>query len=58
MRASVGGVVVVLVLVLVLAGSLLMVGYSFANDDVHTRMAEQQIAVPASGSVAARPTRS
>jgi hypothetical protein len=42
--ASVGGVVVVIVLVV--AGALLMVGYSFANNYVHTQLAEQQIAFP------------
>jgi hypothetical protein len=43
--ASVGGVVVVIVLVV--AGALLMVGYSFANNYVHTQLAEQQITFPA-----------
>ena len=42
--ASVGGVVVVIVLVV--AGALLMVGYSFANNYVHTQLAEQQISFP------------
>jgi hypothetical protein len=42
--ASVGGVVVVLVLAV--AGSLLLVGYNFANDYVHTQLAEQQITFP------------
>ena len=42
--ASAGGIVVVLVLVV--AGSLLMVGYSFANNYVHTQLAEQQITFP------------
>ena len=42
--ASVGGVVVVIVLVV--AGALLMVGYSFANNYVHTQLAEQQIGFP------------
>lgn len=44
MLASVGGVVVVIVLVV--AGSLLLVGYSFANNYVHTQLAEQQITFP------------
>jgi hypothetical protein len=44
MLASVGGVVIVIVLVV--AGSLLMVGYSFANNYVHTQLAEQQITFP------------
>ena len=44
MLASVGGVVIVIVLVV--AGALLMVGYNFANDYVHTQLAEQQITFP------------
>src|SRR6202050_1261712 len=44
MLASVGGVVVVIVLAV--AGSLLLVGYSFANNYVHTQLAEQQITFP------------
>ena len=43
--ASVGGVV--LVIVLAVAGGLLMFGYSFANNYVHTQLAEQQITFPA-----------
>src|ERR1700728_668732 len=43
--ASVGGVV--LVIVLAVAGALLMFGYSFANNYVHTQLAEQQITFPA-----------
>jgi len=42
--ASVGGVV--LVIVLAVAGALLMFGYSFANNYVHTQLAEQQITFP------------
>jgi hypothetical protein len=42
--ASVGGVV--LVIVLAVAGGLLMFGYSFANNYVHTQLAEQQITFP------------
>ena len=38
--------VVVVVMVLAVAGSLLMVGYNFANNYVHTQLAEQQIAFP------------
>ena len=37
--ASVGGTVVVIVLVV--AGALLMVGYNFANDYVYFQLAEQ-----------------
>jgi hypothetical protein len=44
MLASAGGVVVVIVLAV--AGSLLMVGYSFANNYVHTQLTEQQITFP------------
>lgn len=44
MLASVGGVVVVIVLAV--AGSLLLVGYNFANDYVHTQLAQQQITFP------------
>jgi hypothetical protein len=50
MLASVGGVVVVIVLVV--AGSLLMVGYSFANNYVHTQLAEQQITFPSAAAFA------
>jgi hypothetical protein len=42
--ASVGGVV--LVIVLAVAGALLMFGYSFANNYVHTQLAQQQITFP------------
>ena len=48
--ASVGGVVVVIVLAV--AGSLLMVGYSFANNYVHTQLAEQQITFPSAAAFA------
>ena len=50
MLASVGGVVVVIVLAV--AGSLLMVGYSFANNYVHTQLAEQQITFPSAAAFA------
>ena len=53
MLASVGGVVIVIVLVV--AGGLLMIGYNFANNYVHTQLAQQQITFP---SAAARPTPS
>ena len=49
--ASVGGVV--LVIVLAVAGTLLLFGYSFANNYVHTQLAEQQITFPAGGGVRA-----
>jgi hypothetical protein len=45
MLASVGGAVVVVVLLV--AGSLLFVGYNFANNYVHTQLAEQNITFPA-----------
>lgn len=44
MLASVGGIVVVIALAI--AGTLLMVGYNFANNYVHTQLAEQQITFP------------
>jgi len=50
MLASVGGVVVVIALVV--AGSLLLVGYNFANDYVHTQLAEQQITFPSAAAFA------
>ena len=50
MLASVGGVVVVIVLVV--AGGLLMVGYNFANNYVHTQLAEQQITFPSAAAFA------
>ena len=43
--ASAGGVVVVIVLIV--AGSLGLWGYSFANSNVHNQLAEQQITFPA-----------
>jgi hypothetical protein len=42
--ASAGGLV--MVVVLVVAGGLLMWGYSFANSNVHSQLAEQQITFP------------
>ena len=42
--ASAGGALVVVVLVV--AGALLMWGYSFANSNVHNQLAEQQIVFP------------
>ena len=50
MLASVGGVVVVIVLVV--AGSLLMVGYKFADNYVHTQLAQQQITFPSAAAFA------
>ena len=44
MLASAGGIAVVIVLAV--AGSLLLVGANFANDYVHTQLAEQQITFP------------
>jgi hypothetical protein len=48
--ASVGGVVVVIVLAV--AGSLLLVGYNFANNYVHTQLSEQQITFPSAAAFA------
>ena len=48
--ASAGGAV--LVIVLLVAGSLAMWGYSFANSNVHNQLAQQQITFPALGSSA------
>ena len=48
-----GGLVVTVVLVV--AGSLLMWGYHFANSNVHDQLAEQQIFFPAKGSPALAP---
>jgi hypothetical protein len=42
--ASAGGMLAVIVLVV--AGALLMVGYNFANSNVHNQLAEQQITFP------------
>ena len=50
MLASVGGVVIVIVLAV--AGSLLLVGYNFANNYVRTQLAEQQITFPAAAAFA------
>jgi hypothetical protein len=41
-----------MVLVLVVAGALLMVGYNFANNNVHSQLAEQQITFPAQAAFA------
>jgi hypothetical protein len=46
--ASAGGVL--MVIVLLVAGSLLMWGYSFANSNVHSQLAQQHIVFPALGS--------
>ena len=40
------------VIVLVVAGALLMWGYSFANSNVHNQLAEQQITFPAAAAFA------
>ena len=48
--ASVGGIVVVVVLAV--AGALLLFGYNFANDYVHTQLAEQQITFPSAAAFA------
>jgi hypothetical protein len=48
--ASAGGALIVIVLVV--AGSLLMVGYSFANNNVHSQLAEQQITFPTAAAFA------
>lgn len=45
-----GGVVITIVLVV--AGVLLMWGHNFANENVHTQLAQQQIFVPKAGSAA------
>jgi hypothetical protein len=50
MLASAGGVIVVIVLVV--AGGLLFVGYSFANNYVHTQLAEQHITFPSAAAFA------
>jgi hypothetical protein len=47
---SVGGLLVVVVLVV--AGGLLMWGYSFANSNVHNQLAEQQIVFPSAAAFA------
>ena len=43
---------VVLTIVLVVAGVLLMWGHNFANDNVRSQLAQQQIFVPAAGNAA------
>lgn len=48
--ASAGGAL--LVVVLLVAGALLMWGANFANSNVHSQLAEQQIVFPAKGSPA------
>src|SRR5271154_7440159 len=48
--ASAGGLV--MVVVLVVAGGLLIWGYSFANSNVHNQLAEQQIVFPAKAAFA------
>src|SRR5580692_1727380 len=48
--ASAGGAV--MVIVLVVAGVLLMWGYSFANSNVHNQLAEQQIVFPSKAAFA------
>ena len=48
--ASAGGLV--MVVVLVVAGGLLMWGYSFANSNVHNQLAEQQIVFPSKAAFA------
>ncbi|HKE63677.1 MAG TPA: hypothetical protein VKB59_03385 [Micromonosporaceae bacterium] len=51
----VSSVGVMLTLVLLVAGGLLMWGYSFANTNVHNQLAAQQIYFPAKGSEALKP---
>jgi hypothetical protein len=46
---------VVLTVVFIVAGSLLMVGYNFANSSVHAQLAQQQIFFPPAGSDALKP---
>jgi len=48
--ASAGGLL--MVIVLVVAGGLLMWGYSFANSNVHNQLAEQQIVFPSKAAFA------
>jgi hypothetical protein len=50
MLASAGGVIVVIVLAV--AGGLLLLGYNFANNYVHTQLAEQQITFPSAAAFA------
>jgi hypothetical protein len=51
----VSSVGVMLTLVLLVAGGLLMWGYSFANSNVHDQLAAQQIYFPTKGSPALKP---
>ena len=44
MLVSIGGLLIVVVLVV--AGTLLLVGYSFANNNVHNQLDQQQIVFP------------
>jgi hypothetical protein len=48
----VSGVGALMVVALVVAGALLMVGYSFANNNVHNQLAQQQIVFPAAAAFA------
>ncbi len=48
--ASAGGALIVIVLAL--AGALLLVGYNFANSNVHSQLAQQQITFPAQAAFA------
>jgi hypothetical protein len=48
--ATAGGALIVVVLAV--AGSLMLVGYSFANSNVHSQLAEQQITFPAAAAFA------
>lgn len=47
---SVGGAIVVVVLAV--AGALLLVGYNFANNNVHSQLAQQQITFPSKAAFA------
>jgi hypothetical protein len=49
LASAAGGLVVV---VLVVAGVLLMVGYNFANNNVHNQLAQQQITFPSKAAFA------
>ena len=55
MLVSIGGLL--MVVVLVVAGALLMVGYNFANNNVHNQLAQQQIVFPPAGGLRARKGR-
>jgi hypothetical protein len=48
----VSGVGALMVVALVVAGSLLLVGYNFANSNVHSQLAEQQIVFPSQAAFA------